>query len=292
MQVTPIERISIPMLAAGFLLINWFERRRPLRRRIEPRLRRQSRNFALAGIGAIAMQVAERPMALPVARFSEVHGIGILRMRELPRWIEICAALLLMDYTIYVWHILLHRVPLLWRAHLVHHVDLDLDASTALRFHFGELAASAPYRVAQILLIGVTPSTYLLWQAAFIASIMFHHSDLRLPIQWERRLARFIVTPRMHGIHHSIVPEETNSNWSSGLALWDRLHGTLRLDVHQNDVTIGVPAFRDPARLTFGRMLRLPFERLPGFPDSVWRLPDGATPTPHSPTADARNLLS
>src|SRR3546814_2584537 len=107
-----------------------------------------------------------------------------------------------MYYTLYVWHLLLHRVPLLWRCHVAHHVDLDLDASTALRFHFAELALSVPWRAAQIVLIGVSPRALSVWQTALLLSVLFHHSNARLPPAMERRLNRLIVTPRMHGIHH------------------------------------------------------------------------------------------
>ena len=177
----------------------------------------------------------------------------------LPRWLETLLGILLLDYSLYVWHVLLHRMSVLWRFHVVHHADLDLDATTALRFHFGELALSIPWRAAQVLLIGVRPQVLQLWQQATLASIVFHHSNLRLPPGLERWLVWVVVTPRMHGIHHSIIEAETNSNWSSGLTLWDRLHGTLRLDVPQDAITIGVPAYRDPKELVLGRIFAMPF---------------------------------
>src|SRR3954463_5472354 len=175
---------------------------------------------------------------------------------------------------------LTHRVPALWRFHQVHHCDLDMDASTALRFHFAEMAISVPYRAAQVALIGVAPRPLSIWQTFLFVSILFHHSNLRLPLWLERRLAPLIVTPRMHGIHHSIIEEETNSNWSSGLTLWDRLHGTLRLDVPQSEIEIGVAAYRDPEQVTVPRLVEMPFveqrlhgscqmERRPRWPNSV-----------------------
>src|SRR6185436_10383350 len=109
-------------------------------------------------------------------------------------------------------------------------------------FHFGELALSVPVRAAQMIVIGVDPSALWLWQTIVFASILFHHSNLRLPRSLESVLVRLIVTPRMHGIHHSDRVEETNSNWSSLLSVWDVLHRTLRLDVPQERITIGVPA--------------------------------------------------
>ena len=108
------------------------------------------------------------------------------------------APVIMMDYTLYCWHVLIHRVPALWRFHAVHHVDLDMDASTALRFHFGEMAMSVPYRAAQVAMIGVSPRALSIWQALLFLSVMFHHSNVRLPRSFERWLVRFIVTPRMH----------------------------------------------------------------------------------------------
>jgi sterol desaturase/sphingolipid hydroxylase (fatty acid hydroxylase superfamily) len=168
---------------------------------------------------------------------------------RLPVWMETILALALMDYTLYAWHVLAHRVPFLWRFHLVHHEDVDLDVSTGLRFHIGEIVLGAPYRAAQILLIGVSPLTLSIWQTVMLVSIAFHHSNIKLPSNIERKLVRFVVTPRMHGIHHSIVPEEQNSNWSSGLSIWDRLHRTMRLNVPQSEIVIGIPAYRDSVPL-------------------------------------------
>jgi sterol desaturase/sphingolipid hydroxylase (fatty acid hydroxylase superfamily) len=165
----------------------------------------------------------------------------------------------LLDYTLYIWHVLTHRVPFLWRFHIVHHADLDMDASTALRFHFGELALSVPWRAAQIAVIGVSPGAYAFWQTALFLSILFHHSNVRLSLGLERRLNRFVVTPRMHGIHHSVIQDETNSNWSSGLTIWDWVHGTLLLDVPQEAVTIGVPAYRTPDAVTLAKVIVMPF---------------------------------
>jgi sterol desaturase/sphingolipid hydroxylase (fatty acid hydroxylase superfamily) len=168
-------------------------------------------------------------------------------------------AVVLLDYTLYIWHVLTHRVPWLWRFHLVHHVDRDLDASTALRFHAGELALSIPWRAAQIAAIGVPPDALRIWQNMLLLSILFHHSNVELPIDVERLVARIIVTPRLHGIHHSDVPEETDSNWSSGLTVWDYLHRTLRCDVPQQAITIGVAAYATAADVTLANSLALPF---------------------------------
>ena len=267
-----------PLVAGAFVALVWLEWRRPLRPGTASKPRRQIRNFAIAGLGAVSVAAAETPLIQPLARLVANRQWGLLGRAGLPLWAQAAAALLLMDYSFYLWHVLLHRVPVLWRFHAVHHVDLDMDASTALRFHAGELLLSIPWRAAQVAAIGLTPFTFSLWQIWFALCVLWQHSNVHMPIRWERRLNRLLVTPRMHAIHHSDVAEETNSNWSSGLTVWDWLHGTLRLNVPQHVITIGVPAFNDPRLAALPRVLAMPFEEQPDY----WRYPDGTTPAPHA----------
>jgi sterol desaturase/sphingolipid hydroxylase (fatty acid hydroxylase superfamily) len=243
---------------AAFMFLEW---RRPLRTARESKFTHTLRNLATAVSSAAVIALVETPIVWPLPRLVEQERWGLLQLFSLPRWLEMSLALLLMDYTLYIWHILTHRVPLLWRFHAVHHVDLDVDASTALRFHFGEMALSVIWRAGQVIILGISSGALLVWQTALSISILFHHSNLRLPIGIERMLNTFIVTPRMHGIHHSVLDQEVNSNWSSGLTIWDRLHGTLNLAVPQQEVTIGVPAFRDPNQVTLLKIIVLPFIR-------------------------------
>jgi sterol desaturase/sphingolipid hydroxylase (fatty acid hydroxylase superfamily) len=264
--------LTTGLAVAWFAGLVWLERRQGLRdRQVESKLRRDVRNLAVGGFGAIALHLAERPIVVPLARLVRRRRWGLLQRRRLPPWAETTLAVIMMDYTLYIWHVLVHKVPWLWRFHLVHHADLDMDASTALRFHFAELTVSVPWRAAQIVVIGVSPPALSAWQTFLFCSILFHHSNVRLPIGLERRLSRLVVTPRLHGIHHSMLEEEANSNWSSGLTMWDWLHGTLRRNVPQPKINLGVPGYRDPAELTLPDVLALPFgeERL------GWDNPDG-----------------
>src|ERR1700730_9869416 len=195
--------LSACLVAGTFLTLAFLERRRPLRRAVEPGLQRTGRNLAIAGLGAVVVQIAETPIVRRVAAAVERRRWGALKRLRLPIWLEVCGAVLLMDYTLYVWHVLTHRVPGLWRFHAVHHIDLDLDASTAVRFHFGELVLSTPWRVAQVVLIGTSPLALSIWQTGLLMSILFHHSNVELPVAVERRLGRVVVTPRLHGLHPS-----------------------------------------------------------------------------------------
>ncbi len=248
-------------IAAGglFLLLLRAERSRALRGPTQPKGPRLARNLALAATGALALNVLQRPLIEPLSQVVARRRLGLLGALRLPLFLEVLAAVLLLDYTLYLWHLLTHRVPFLWRFHLVHHLDLDLDASTALRFHFGELSLSVLFRAAQVLLLGISPLPLSIWQGLLLLSILFQHSDVRLGPGTEARLSRLLVTPVLHGIHHGATLEDTDSNWSSGLTLWDRLHGTLRL--HRAAEKTGVPGYRDPAELTLLRLLELPFTR-------------------------------
>jgi sterol desaturase/sphingolipid hydroxylase (fatty acid hydroxylase superfamily) len=266
--------ISAPLVLGAFGALVWLERRRPLRPAVEPKLRHEARNLAVAALSAAALQITERPVVERLTALVERRRWGLLKRTRLPELIEVTLAVVLMDYTLYLWHVLTHRAPFLWRFHVAHHVDLDLDASTALRFHFAELALSVPWRAAQVLVLGISPLSFSVWQTFLFLSIMFHHSNVRLPLSVERSLNRLVVTPRMHGIHHSMVREETDSNWSSGLTLWDRLHGTLRLGVPQEEVIIGVPAFRQPEEVALAKILLMPF----GEQRATWLLPGNGQP--------------
>lgn len=288
-EMRPISPWLSGLLVAGaFVILIWQERRRPLRKRVEPDLQHGVRNVVIAAVGALAMIACESPLIQPLARAVEERNWGLLGAVQLPVWAEAGIALVLMDYTFYVWHVLLHRVPILWRFHAVHHIDLDLDTSTALRFHFGELLLSVPWRAAQVLVIGLNPVTFALWQMWFALCVMFHHSNVRLPIRWERWINRILVTPRMHGVHHSNVQEETDSNWSSGLTLWDWLHGTLKLNVPQADISIGVPPFDNPEAVRLPDVLALPFRDQPEY----WRFPNGTTTEPNSVDSRPTRLLA
>jgi sterol desaturase/sphingolipid hydroxylase (fatty acid hydroxylase superfamily) len=139
-------------------------------------------------------------------------------------------AFLLMDYTMYLWHVATHRDPFLWRFHLVHHLDLDLDSSTALRFHAADMAISVPYRLLQVALIGTSPRALRLWQSRFFLPCCYHHSKVRLPFPRAAGPRRAFLPPRgCNGIHHPPTRDETDSKWSSGLSLWDHLHVTFPL---------------------------------------------------------------
>ena len=243
-------------LAAGALAIA--ERLRPLRRIHEPGLQRVARNLAIGLLAGMTTAASELPIVEPASQLAERRGLGLLRALALPRALRVMIGFLLLDYTLYLWHRLNHRAALLWRFHAVHHLDRDLDSTTGVRFHFGELALSAGFRAAQIVLLGIDRGTLAVWQRMLVLSVIFHHSNLELPADVDRRICRVFVTPRMHGIHHSVRGDEMNTNFSSLLSWWDAVHASGRHDVPQAAITIGVKGYLDPA-VTLERSLLLPF---------------------------------
>ena len=253
--------ITAGIVVVVFVTLLILERRRPLRRSVESKPRRIVRNLTTGATALAVSMLLQLPLLVPLSHWAMARQAGLLNLVTMPSALRTVIAVVLLDYTLWFWHYANHRIPFLWRFHLVHHVDRDMDASTALRFHFGEQALSILYRCGQIVAIGATPFAVWTWQAILFASILFHHSNVKLPIRFERWLVRLIVTPRMHGIHHSDRLNETNSNWSSLLSCWDYLHRTIILGVPQNEVTIGVPAYRNPSDVTIGRILLLPFVR-------------------------------
>lgn len=252
--------VSGILTAGTFLTLYYLERRKPLRREIEPQLPHNARNFAIASMAGAATVLLEKPVTDRLTEYVEKKNIGLLKIFRLPKFVETALAVVLLDYTLYLWHVLTHKIPFLWRFHQIHHADLDLTASTAVRFHFGEISISVLFRAGQILLIGVSPNALQIWQTALLMSVFFHHSNLKLPKQFERKLEKIITTPRLHGIHHSVVEDEMNSNWSSGLSWWDYLHGTFRDDVKQDEIKIGVKGLCEKKEVLLKNMLFEPFQ--------------------------------
>jgi sterol desaturase/sphingolipid hydroxylase (fatty acid hydroxylase superfamily) len=248
-----------PILAVGVIALFILESRFELRKRKGNKLKRIQTNSVVAATASVALRLVLIPTLVRVALLMQKKNLGILRMMKLPPLFSAITGLLILDYGNYKWHKSNHETPWLWRLHKVHHADLDLDVSTALRFHFAEVIVSAFYRGVWVALGGISPQVVLLYEFLFEASNNFQHSNLKLPEKIDRLMANFIVTPRMHGIHHSIVKEETDSNYSIVLTVWDRLHRTLKLNTPQSQIDIGLPDVRQ--HLNAKELLIMPFLR-------------------------------
>jgi sterol desaturase/sphingolipid hydroxylase (fatty acid hydroxylase superfamily) len=260
-------RTAALILLLGFAL--FFEARRPLRKTTQPKRKRVYVNLGIAALSAIALRFSFYPVVALVAVRVEEQQYGLLHRLNAPALLTAVLSVVLLDWTFYYWHWMLHKFSFLWRFHNAHHVDLDLDSSTALRFHFGELVISSFYRSTQIFVLGISPLNLALFELLVTTFAQFHHSNVRLPLGFERFLAKITITPRIHGIHHSTVRCETDSNYGTIFSCWDFLHRTLITDVPQSRITIGVPAYQDPRELGFFGTLSLPFRRQRPWKDIV-----------------------
>ncbi|MEO6488533.1 MAG: sterol desaturase family protein [Ferruginibacter sp.] len=256
-----------PVLIAIFLILFLVEGKLELRKRVQNRRKRVFINFLFSIPAFALLRILFIPAMVWLAVKDQTWQIGLNYLIGASAVVKSIVAFVLLDYSNYTWHILLHKLPVLWRFHLVHHTDLDLDVSTAFRFHFVEIIASVFFRGAALIIIGASPAVVLIYEIVFEAASQFHHSNMRLPFHLEKILNYFIVTPRMHGIHHSMIKKETDSNYAVIFSFWDRLHKTVRLNIHQNEIVTGVPAFAQED-LTIGRLLKLPFTKIPEWKDN------------------------
>lgn len=265
----------LPLIIAGtfgFFLVA--ERFFPLRGRKAALVGRVALNLAISGLAFLVALVAVRPSALGTVAWSSRSSFGLLQVLAAPGWVKIILGVLLLDLTFYYWHWLNHKIPVLWRFHNVHHLDPDLDVSTGFRFHFGEVLFSTVFRVVQVSLLGVSLTTFVVYELIFQAGTLFHHSNVRLPIGLERLLNLVFVTPRMHGIHHSQVRLETNSNYGVVFCWWDKVHRTIGLNIPQKEIVIGIPGYSAPQDNTFMTTLAAPFRKQRDY----WRRADGSIP--------------
>lgn len=261
------------LLGSALLLLYLAEHLWSLRPWRYNKKRRTLHNVLLSLIGFPAARLLLLPLTFIWAGWLEQEEFGLLSLFSAPVWLKLIIGALALDYGIYIWHRLNHRWAFLWRFHNVHHVDLDMDLSTGIRFHFGEMLLSIPFRLLVIALVGVPPMAILYYELVFELATLFHHSNWRLPKRLEQFLATFMITPRQHGIHHSTVEAETNSNYGTVLNIWDRLHRSGRRDILQADINIGVPAYRNEQELSLSFLLLLPFKK-----QRPWQFPSGERP--------------
>lgn len=254
--------MNTPLIVIGGLVLFFaLEQLFPLRRTTTALVGRVILNFIISGLAFAVAWVLVKPAALHTLNLAADNSFGLLHVMPMPAWIQWVLAFLLLDLSFYYWHVLNHRVPFLWRFHNVHHFDPDLDVSTGFRFHFGEVAMSAVFRVAQVALIGPTLEQFLAYELVFQLHTLFEHSNWRLPKKLDDALRLVVVTPRMHGIHHSQYRDETNSNYSVVFSFWDRLHKTLCVNVPQEKIVVGVPGYSSAENNRVWPALAAPFRK-------------------------------
>ena len=250
--------IRLSIFATVFLVmavLEIFLEERPLN---VARAKRWPRNGALLLLNTLVVRVLFPAGAVGAAVFAETHGLGILRVIELPAWLLAAAAFLMLDFLLWLQHIIFHAVPRLFALHQVHHADPDFDVTLGTRFHPQEMILSMILKAAMVLIVGAPAAVVVVFEIVLNATSIFNHANARLPKVADRILRMFVVTPAMHRIHHSQAAAEMNTNFGFNLPWWDRLFGTY-LQAAGAPITVGMREHPDGTRQTLRWMLALPF---------------------------------
>jgi sterol desaturase/sphingolipid hydroxylase (fatty acid hydroxylase superfamily) len=245
-----------------FALMALWEAASPRRERLHPRRVRWVANLGLVVLNSVVLRLAFPMAAVAFAMLAAERGWGLLNALALPGWAALLLAVVALDFAIYLQHVMFHAVPALWRLHRVHHADPDYDVTTGARFHPIEIVLSMLIKLAVIAVLGAPAAAVLVFEVLLNATAMFNHANLRLPAGVDRVLRRFVVTPDMHRVHHSMEVFEANSNFGFNLPWWDRLFGTYRAQASlpQERMAIGVEGLTgDPRCVRLTGLLRLPF---------------------------------
>ena len=262
--------IRLAAFGAVFALMAGWEIAAPRRASSLPRGRRWPANLGVTLLNAALVRVLFPTATVGAAFAAGERDWGLFNMLAVPAPLAFAASFIALDLVIWIQHVAFHRVPLLARLHRMHHVDLDFDVTTGLRFHPVEILLSLLIKFAAVIALGAPAAAVLAFELALNLGSLFNHGNVRMPRAIDRALRLLVVTPDMHRVHHSIVPEEINSNFGFFLSCWDRLFGTYTAAPRagHDAITISVSDTRDPAVCaSIGPMLALPFrERADDFP--------------------------
>lgn len=245
-----------------FAVMALWELAAPRRRLSQPKGVRWANNIGLVVFNSFLVRLVFPLAAVGMAVFAREQGWGVLNYFAVPHWPAVLAAVIVLDFFIWLQHVMVHAVPTLWRLHRVHHADLDFDVTTGARFHPLEILLSMGIKFAVIALLGPPVLAVIMFEVLLNATSMFNHSNVRIPAGVDRVLRLFVVTPDMHRVHHSVEDDETNSNFGFNLPWWDRLFGTYRAQPRagHEGMTIGIRTFREGKWCSWlTGMLAMPF---------------------------------
>lgn len=255
------EIIRLAAFASVLLPCTLWEYLAPKKPFTQPRLPRWFDNLSLMVLSGLLTRLVLPLMAMDAAVLAQKRGWGLLQQADWPMPAKMLVSFFLLDLLIYFQHVASHKVPVFWRLHRVHHSDLDLDATSGVRFHPVEILLSMLLKIGAVLLIGAPAQAVLAFEIVLNATALFNHSDIRMPGRLDGALRLLVVTPDMHRVHHSVDPLETNSNYGFNMPWWDRLFGTYRAQpqLGHDAMALGLPQYPASLRQSLLWLLALPF---------------------------------
>jgi sterol desaturase/sphingolipid hydroxylase (fatty acid hydroxylase superfamily) len=268
MGLTTKTVVTVAVLAALWLLETWlpfyaqFRDGRGHRTKVGRRLHHDARNLTLGLGNALLLALAFGALLARAASLAESNHFGLLHRLAWPAWAEMLLGFVVFDLWMYLWHLANHKIPFLWRFHRMHHSDPEMDVTTGVRFHTGEVVLSAVARLAVLPLLGISVGQVAVYEAVFLPVVLFHHSNVRLPRWLDHGLLALIVTPAMHRVHHSRWQPETDSNYGSVFPYWDLLFRSFRLR-DAATIRLGLDGLDTPEWQTLVGMLRTPLQSPP-----------------------------
>jgi sterol desaturase/sphingolipid hydroxylase (fatty acid hydroxylase superfamily) len=256
-----LKVINLVFFWGGLALYLLLERLIPYRPASVSKPKRWLDNIGLAVFNGLLLNLLFAVPIFQTAEYVTRNHLGVFNLVDLPGWLRIVITVAFLDFMLYVWHFLNHEMPFFWRFHRVHHSDLNLDASTASRFHLGELAISAVIKLSLIFFLGAELVGLILFEVLVVLTSQFQHSNIRTPEWFDKIWLIFFVPPSMHRIHHSVVINERNTNYGTILSLWDKGLGTFLYGLDQARIKIGVGAYPQAEKVRFPHLLTMPFTK-------------------------------
>lgn len=259
MQNPELIRLSF-FLALFFLCAIW-EWCCPRKQLTQSKMNRWLNNMGLVGLNSLCLTLLMPLLAFEAASNASQNQLGLFNYVVLPLWLEVVLAVVLLDFAIYLQHLVFHRVPILWRLHRMHHADQDIDVTTGTRFHPIEILISMWIKIGLVVALGISPLAVVIFEIVLNGSAMFNHSNAKLSVKVDRVLRTVVVTPDMHRVHHSVITRETHSNFGFFLSVWDRWLGTYIAQPKEGHekVKIGIPLFQTAREQWLDKMLTQPF---------------------------------
>ena len=257
--------IRLGVFLVLFVVLASLEALVPRRVRSQPRSARWMTNWGVTLLNTVTLRLmafALPLLAVGAAVDAETQGWGLFNSVDLPLWVEVVLVVLILDFAIWLQHLVTHKIPVLWRLHRVHHADVDMDVTTAIRFHPVEIALSMLLKIGLVYLLGPAAIAVVLFEIILNGTAMFNHSNLALPTWIDRPLRKVLVTPDMHRVHHSVHRHEHDSNYGFSLSIWDRMFGTYiaQPQAGHDEMQVGLQ-WQDDRPSKLGWSLALPFMR-------------------------------